>query len=76
MKSNRFATIRNQLKQFRLPFAIFMLFWVAGFLAFYFIEEGKNFWQIFLISVCAQSSETHVTFYNIYQILRKIRRVI
>lgn len=62
-------TLRNQLKQFRLPFAIFLLFWIAGYVTFYFIEDGLKWWEVLLISICARASESHTTFYNVYQIL-------
>ena len=68
MKSNnRIRAFRNQLKTFRLPFFIFLLFWIIGFVVFYIIEENKNFWNIVLTSICVNES-TH-TFYNFYQFL-------
>ena len=69
MKShNRLLTFRNQLKQFRLPFAIFLLFWIAGLITFYIIEPNHNFWNILLVSICVREG-TNETFYNFYQFI-------
>ncbi len=55
------------MKRFRLPFIIFILFWIIGFVVFYIIDENKNFWNIVLTSICV--NESSHTFYNFYQLL-------
>ncbi|NHJ47529.1 MAG: hypothetical protein FK733_07065 [Asgard group archaeon] len=66
----RWRTIKNQFKQFLLPFIIFLLFWIAGFITFYVIErDSKSFFDIFLISIAIRASEGSPTFYNFYQFL-------
>lgn len=74
MKSrSRLRALGNQLKQFRIPVLIFLLFWIAGIITFLIIEEDKNFWFILLISICIKPSEIlsdpYETFVTIYQFL-------
>jgi hypothetical protein len=70
MKS-RFRTIRNQFKQFLLPFLIFILFWIAGFITFYIIEPPatRSFWNILLVSMAIKESNGSDAFFNFYQFL-------
>ena len=68
--STRFRTLRNQFRQFRLPFFIFLLFWLAGIIAFVVIEQNKSFGHIFLISIgITDSDNTNIAFFRFYQFL-------
>lgn len=70
MKSNsRLLIIKNQIRQFTVPFIIFLLFWILGIVLLFIFEENKNFWNILLISICVNSSESNRVFVNIYQFL-------
>ncbi len=55
------------MRRFRLPFIIFILFWIIGFVVFYIIDENKSFWNIVLTSITVNESSN--TFYNFYQLL-------
>ncbi len=70
MKSrSRLRTFGNQLKQFRLPFIIFILFWIAGIITFLIIETDKNFLVILLKSICVKPIEANETLNSLYQFI-------
>lgn len=67
---SRLQTIRNQFKQFRLPFFIFVLFWIAGIITFVVIEQNKTFGHIFLVSIgVTDPVQTNMAFFRFYQFL-------
>ena len=70
MKSDsRLLVIKNQFKQFRLPFLIFLLFWILGIVLLFIFEPNKNFWNILLISVCVFADESNRVIFTVYQFL-------
>ncbi len=52
---NFFIEIHLKLKQYRLQFLFFFLFWFAGFLFFFFTEPGDSLGKIFLYSLTVRS---------------------
>lgn len=52
---NFFIEIHLKLKQYRLQFLFFFLFWFAGFLFFFFTESGDSLGKIFLYSLTVRS---------------------
>ncbi|NHJ85662.1 MAG: hypothetical protein FK734_09385 [Asgard group archaeon] len=65
----RIRAIKNQLRQFTLPFIIFILFWVLGIILIAVFEPDKNFWHILTISICIEESVTEIGFFAFYQFL-------
>ncbi len=66
---SRMRTFGDQLKNFRVPFLIFLLFWIAGIITFLIIEKDAKFWEILLISICVKPSEASETLNNLYQFI-------
>ncbi len=52
---NFFIEIHLKLKQYRLQFLFFFLFWFAGFLFFFFTESGDSLGEIFIYSLTVRS---------------------
>ncbi|MBA7633568.1 hypothetical protein ES703_41136 [subsurface metagenome] len=52
---NFFIEIHLKLKQYRLQFLFFFLFWFAGFLFFFFTEPGDSLGEIFIYSLTVRS---------------------
>lgn len=48
---NAFIGIHLKLKQYKLQFIFFFLFWLIGFTYFLITEAGYNIWRIFLFSI-------------------------
>ena len=61
--------MKNQLKRFRLPLLIFLLFWVAGVLTLYFLETEKSFWYLILVSIGVRDGTSLSDFVGFYQLL-------
>jgi hypothetical protein len=58
----------NQIKKFRLPLLIFLLFWLAGIITLYVIEPNKSFGRIMLISMGILEGSS-ILFSGFYQFL-------
>ncbi len=61
--------MKNQLKRFRLPLLIFMLFWAAGVLTLYFLETDKSFKYLILVSIGVKQGVSTSDFVGFYQLL-------
>lgn len=66
---NKFRVFRNLLKQFKLPFFMFILFWILGIIVLFAIEDNKEFWHIFSLSICVTSAGSNPIFIGLYQLL-------
>ena len=66
---NLFIEIHLKLKQYKLQFIFFFLFWFSGFLFFLIIEPNENLGNIFLFSVTVRSPEDAGDFANFYVLL-------
>jgi len=61
--------MKNQLKRFRLPFLIFILFWIAGVVILYFLETGESFGHLILVSMGVKPGLSSSNFIGVYQLL-------
>jgi Trk K+ transport system NAD-binding subunit len=70
VKSRRiWRTIIRKIKQFRVPFLFFILFWIAGIITIYVLEiENRTIGHIFLVSICARACECESAFIQFYQL--------
>ncbi|MFW9875411.1 MAG: NAD-binding protein [Candidatus Thorarchaeota archaeon] len=66
---NFFIDIHLKLKQYRLQFLFFFLFWLVGFLFFLFTELGHSLGEIFLYSLTIRSPIGAGDFANFYAII-------
>jgi len=64
-----FIDFRNQLRRFRIPMLIFLLFWIAGIVTLYFLEPVKNFGHIILVSMSIRPGQSTSDFVGVYQLL-------
>ncbi len=59
--------LRNQLRRFLLPFALFLLFWIIGITIFAVIEPDNSVKNVLLVSMCINESNSF--FYKFYKFL-------
>ncbi|MFX1346014.1 MAG: NAD-binding protein [Promethearchaeota archaeon] len=66
---NFFIEIHLKLKQYRIQFIFFFLFWLSGFLFFLFTEPGDHLGEIFLYSLTVRSPDPAGDLANFYGII-------
>jgi len=66
---NFFIEIHLKLKQYRLQFLFFFLFWFTGFMFFLITESGDTLGQIFLYSLTVRSPTSAGDIANFYSII-------
>ncbi|MHA2270121.1 MAG: hypothetical protein ACXAB8_20215, partial [Promethearchaeota archaeon] len=66
---NIFIEIHLKLKQYKLQFIFFFLFWFAGFLFFLISEPADTLSNIFLYSLTIRSPVSAGDFANFYSLI-------
>ncbi|MHA2215650.1 MAG: NAD-binding protein [Candidatus Hodarchaeales archaeon] len=66
---NSFIAIHLKLKQYKLQFIFFFLFWIIGFFFFLITEPEYNFGEIFLFSITVNIPSDTVDFGQFYQLV-------
>ena len=66
---NIFIEIYLKLKQYKLQFIFFFLFWFGGFLFFFITEPSDNLGEIFLYSLTVRSPIAAGDFANFYALI-------
>ncbi|MHA2399476.1 MAG: NAD-binding protein [Promethearchaeota archaeon] len=66
---NFFIGIHLKLKQYRLQFLFFFLFWLIGFLFFFYTVPGASIGEIFLYSLTVRSPVGAGDFANFYTLI-------
>ncbi len=68
-RKNSLIGLKNQLKRFRLPLLIFLLFWIGGIVTLAFIEQGESFGHLILVSIGVREGISDSDFIGFYQLL-------
>ncbi|MFW9950190.1 MAG: NAD-binding protein, partial [Candidatus Thorarchaeota archaeon] len=63
---NLLINIELKLKQYKIQFLFLIIFWLGGFLFFFFTQPEENIWINFLYSLTIRRPETSDDFINFY----------
>ena len=66
---NVLIEIELKLKQYKVQFIFLILFWLAGFTVFVFIEPNHSFWEYVFFSLTIRRPENAGDFTNLYSLL-------